>query len=182
MSLSDAGENVGERIQRILNNVKLKSAATKVKEFTEQSGYPVPNQPMVMSCDQVKFLIRMQLSEIVEFAQTVMPTEDAIEFMKSAITTDLKSNYVQPTDPIEIIAQQADAAVDRMYYDFNAFAKHGVNLSKIFNVVHNANMAKKFPDGEFHKREDGKIIKPPGWQEPDIVGEIKNQLEHGTWN
>ena len=60
---------------------------------------------------------------------------------------------------------QADALVDVYYYSLNAAAKKGVNLSSIFSIVHAANMAKRDPaTGQFLKREDGKIIKPKGWQ------------------
>ena len=43
-------------------------------------------------------------------------------------------------------------------------------------------MAKRDPvTKKFLKREDGKIIKPVGWQEPDIVGEITRQMKMGAW-
>lgn len=68
--------------------------------------------------------------------------------------------------------------MDLWYYGLNAFAKKSVNLSAIFDTVHNANMAKRDPTtGKFIHREDGKIIKPEGWQPPDIVAEIKRQRE-----
>jgi predicted HAD superfamily Cof-like phosphohydrolase len=60
---------------------------------------------------------------------------------------------------------QADALVDVYYYSLNAAAKNGFNISAVFGIVHAANMAKRDPaTGKFLKREDGKIIKPSGWQ------------------
>ena len=61
--------------------------------------------------------------------------------------------------------------VDIWYYSLNAAAKKGIDLSKIFEEVHAANMAKKDPTtGKFIIREsDGKIIKPDGWKEPNIM-------------
>ena len=54
-------------------------------------------------------------------------------------------------------------------------------MSKIFDVVHAANMAKRDPTtGKFIRREDdGKIIKPAGWQPPDVTAEIKRQISVG---
>jgi predicted HAD superfamily Cof-like phosphohydrolase len=45
-----------------------------------------------------------------------------------------------------------------------------------------ANMAKRCPvTGKFLKREDGKIIKPAGWQPPDVEGEIERQAREGSF-
>ena len=84
----------------------------------------------------------------------------------------------------ELIAAQFDALVDAWYYSLNVAARHGVNLSRIFTVVHAANMAKRDPStGKFlHRESDGKIIKPAGWKEPDIEGEITRQLLEGAWS
>lgn len=146
-------------------------------------GVVLPNKPQVMSKEQVRFLIRMCASELVELAQTVCDNSDeAVQMVKDSANTDLKPNYIKPDNEIELIAQQADALVDCWYYGLNGFCKVGVNLSKIFTIVHDANMAKKFDDGKFHKRDDGKIIKPPNWKEPNIIAEIENQINNGSWN
>jgi hypothetical protein len=72
--------------------------------------------------------------------------------------------------------------VDVYYYSLNAACKKGVNISTVFDIVHGANMAKRDPaTGQFIKREDGKIIKPEGWQGPDIKQEIARQMEHGSF-
>lgn len=156
--------------------------AIQVKEFTELSGYPVPNVPIVMTRLEVEFLIRMKLSEIVELAQTVTTNlDDAVAMVIKSVRTDLKPDYQPPTDSFDLIAHQADAAIDDWYYTLNAFAKVGVNLDEIFNIVHGANMSKRFPDGTFHRRDDGKIIKPHQWTEPDITAEICRQAEVGSW-
>jgi hypothetical protein len=54
-------------------------------------------------------------------------------------------------------------------------------VDKVFNLVHEANMNKKFPDGTFHKNDEGKIIKPPNWVEPNVVEEVAEWIKHGTW-
>ena len=89
---------------------------------------------------------------------------------------------VSPNDSHELVAEQGDAFVDIWYYSLNCMAKKGVNLSKIFDLVHNANMAKRDPStGKFLKRDDGKIIKPKGWRPPDIKQEIQRQMNDGAW-
>lgn len=172
---------ITENIKKLISTVS-KSEATRVREFTLAAGREVPDRPRPMTREEVLFLVGMKLSEIVELVQTVTDSADeAVQLVKDRVAVDLKRNYVKPTNPIQIIADQADAAVDGRYYDYDAFAKCGVNLGRVFNVVHQANMNKRFPDGKFHKRDDGKVIKPPGWVEPDIEAEIRLQIFEGAW-
>jgi predicted HAD superfamily Cof-like phosphohydrolase len=43
----------------------------------------------------------------------------------------------------------------------------GVQPEALFEIVHEANMSKLWPDGKVHVREsDGKVVKPPTWQDP----------------
>jgi predicted HAD superfamily Cof-like phosphohydrolase len=153
--------------------------ASKVKEFTEGSmGKSCPATPQPMTREAIKFIVRMVLSEMTELAQTVCESpEEAVRFVADCVGADTNMTYTKPTDEVSLIAEQNDAFVDAWYYMLNCAAKHGVNLSAIFDVVHGANMAKRGPDGKFHRRpEDGKVIKPDNWKEPDIAGEIRRQM------
>lgn len=156
----------------------------KVKVFTEESrDVKCPLKPEVMTKEEVKFIIRMVFSEMQELALTVCDysKEGSINFLQECLNTIDCSNMHKANDKTELIAQQFDAFVDAEYYMKNCAAKKGVNLDKIFDLVHEANMNKRFEDGKFHRREDGKVIKPDGWQEPDIVGEIRRQENDGAW-
>jgi predicted HAD superfamily Cof-like phosphohydrolase len=163
-----------------------KTNAEDVKEFTE--GYTntkCPNKPVAMTKDEVFWLIRMVLSEMDELAATVTSNdEECTEFMQEALKTiDKCHNYEYDSD-VELIGAQADAMVDAWYYMLNIAAKHGMNLSKLFGVIHEANMNKRDPKTkEFIRREsDGKVIKPVGWQPPNIDAEIQKQFEEGSWS
>ncbi|SNW62448.1 Phosphoribosyl-ATP pyrophosphohydrolase [Orpheovirus IHUMI-LCC2] len=160
------------------------SHSLKVKEFTEGStGKQCPKTPQLMSKNEVGFLFSMVKSEMVELAQTVCDSsEEAVQLFNNANCRDVNNNYSKPSLESELISEQADAMVDAWYYMLNAAAKKGMNLDRIFDVVHDANMSKRFSDGTFHRREDGKVIKPDGWKEPDTHGEIQRQLQHGSWN
>lgn len=157
--------------------------ANKVKQFTEESmGIECPKYPQSMNKEEVKFIIRMVFSEMFELAQTVNTTkEESVSFLQSCLDTIDYSRNVKFENDTELKAQQFDSFVDAWYYMLNAAAKKGVNLCRIFDVVHNANMAKKFPDGTFHRRDDGKVIKPENWKEPDIIGEIAYQEKEGAF-
>lgn len=172
-----------DKFHSFLINKMNMSNSYKVKQFTEESMNIVcPATPQKMNKQEVIFLIKMLESEIVELAQTVCDNpQDALDLVKNCIGTDFNMNYKKPTSDAEIIAQQVDAGVDMEYYFKNAMAKKGINTDSVFNLVHGANMAKKWDDGKFHRREDSKIIKSPNWKEPDIVGEINRQINKGAW-
>ncbi len=163
-----------------------KSNAQLVKEFTEEyTDKKCPAKPIMMSKEEVFFIIRMVMSELDEMASTVTTDKHSREeFMKLALENIDKSNDYKYDSDVSMISAQADAMVDAWYYMLNAAAKCGINLSKIFDIVHEANMAKKDPKtGKFIRREsDGKVLKPDGWKPPNIDGEIERQLEHGAWS
>ncbi len=160
-----------------------KSDATMVKEFTEATGIDIPNEPKPMTKEQVHFIVKMVIDEMMELMATVeKPVEYKMNMVRMIVEAkEVNRDFVNMSED-EIIAEQHDAFVDSWYYSLNCASKNGVNLSKIFNLVHNANMAKRDPEsGRFLKREDGKIIKPAGWVEPNIVDEIKNQRATGAF-
>lgn len=52
-----------------------------------------------------------------------------------------------------------------------------VNLPEIIDAVHRSNLMKVWPDGTIHRSENGKILKPPTWQEPDIASILAKTVE-----
>lgn len=64
------------------------------------------------------------------------------------------------------VVEMVDALCDLLYVTYGAAVSLGVDLQPFFEEVHASNMAKV--DG--YRREDGKWMKPAGWQPPDIAG------------
>jgi predicted HAD superfamily Cof-like phosphohydrolase len=170
-------------MSKLLNlRISTPSDALLVKQFTEEStGKLCPTSPQKMSTEKVRFIIKMVFSEMAELAQTVRPLDTMFWLYKIFEDIDIHHDYIPKTSDIEIIAEQGDAMVDAWYYMLNAAAKDGINLSSIFNLVHAANMNKRHADGQFHRRADGKVEKPPNWQEPNINAEIRRQIDDGSW-
>lgn len=165
----------------------MSSEALLVKNFTEESTQnECPSSPHPMNQDEVRFLIKMVVSEMMELAQTV--TDNDLEatrmLVEACINPKDLSKYERTDDRTKLISDQADAAIDSWYYILNAFCKKGINLSKVFPIVHQANLDKKDPKtGKYLRRDDGKIKKPEGWISPDqrIHQEIERQLTQGSW-
>jgi predicted HAD superfamily Cof-like phosphohydrolase len=84
--------------------------------------------------------------------QTSLIQEELDEFIKA----------VEEQDFPEMI----DAVADMLYVVYGAAVEMGVDIHPFFAIAHDANMKKTLGP----KREDGKQLKPEGWQPPDIEG------------
>ena len=107
----------------------------------------------------------------------ILMTEDKKDFIAKMVKDEM-DELKEAHD----IPSQADALVDAIYYICDTAVRHGINLDPIFDIVHKANM-QKVVDGKVIRREDGKILKPKTWQDPEkyIVSEIKTQLDNGAF-
>jgi predicted HAD superfamily Cof-like phosphohydrolase len=63
-----------------------------------------------------------------------------------------------------------DALADIGYILAGTIINHGMQhiYDDAFNEVHRSNMA-KLVDGKAIRREDGKVLKPEGWQPPQLA-------------
>jgi len=67
------------------------------------------------------------------------------------------------------ICKIADALTDILYVTVGAMLHWGIPGDDCWDEVQDSNMAKKDPaTGKVLKRADGKVLKPPGWQEPNF--------------
>lgn len=63
----------------------------------------------------------------------------------------------------------AQELVDLIYVTIGTALELGIPLQKVWDEVQRANMSKVDPvTGKVRKREDGKVLKPDGWQKPDV--------------
>jgi predicted HAD superfamily Cof-like phosphohydrolase len=69
-------------------------------------------------------------------------------------------------DMVEVL----DALADIGYILAGTIINHGMQhiYDDAFNEVHRSNMA-KLVDGKAIRREDGKVLKPEGWQPPQLA-------------
>ncbi|MHB8318102.1 MAG: pyrophosphohydrolase domain-containing protein [Acidimicrobiales bacterium] len=66
------------------------------------------------------------------------------------------------------VAHVAKELADLLYVTYGAALEWGIDLNAVMDAVHASNMSKVGPDGKIVKRSDGKVVKPDGWQEPNI--------------
>lgn len=68
----------------------------------------------------------------------------------------------------EDIVEVADALTDILYVTYGAGLAFGIDLDKCFAEVQRSNMTKLDIDGQPIYREDGKVIKGPNYDPPNI--------------
>ena len=71
---------------------------------------------------------------------------------------------VQADSPAEIMKE----ACDLVYVILGMFVEFGWNFDEAFKRVHESNMSKLDDEGKPIRREDGKILKGPNYQAPDL--------------
>jgi len=105
------------------------------------------------------------------FNQEVLYVPTLPDFNLAALRLDLIEEEVQELrdglgnqDLLEI----ADALTDILYVVYGAGHSFGIDLDDCFNEVHRSNMTKLGEDGRPLYREDGKVMKGPNYEEPDL--------------
>ena len=121
---------------------------TAVKQFNADFGAPVNEHPTVL--DQSEAGLRWMLIH-----------EENQELLDAIVAEDLVG--------------VADALGDLLYVVYGAGVAFGIDLEPVFNEIHRSNMTKKGPDGVVKYREDGKILKPDGYEPPSLEPIIEAQ-------
>ena len=93
-----------------------------------------------------------------------LPAEDivALRLRLIAEETDELRTAVAAKDVVAV----ADALADLLYVVYGTAASFGIDVRPVFAEVHRTNMAKTGG----RTRADGKVLKPAGWQSPDVAG------------
>lgn len=71
---------------------------------------------------------------------------------------------------------QFDALLDIVVVCIGAMVAAGLPASQGWLEVMHSNLNKLDEEGRVTRREDGKILKPPGWQPPDLKGVMERRV------
>jgi predicted HAD superfamily Cof-like phosphohydrolase len=103
-----------------------------------------------------------------------VPTPEKAELKIDLIYEEFKELHaaLEDGDPAGI----ADAIVDSVYVLLGLAVACGINFNDVWRAVQAANLSKVNETlGPIQRREDGKILKPPGFQSPDIEKVLDEQ-------
>ncbi|MBO5096410.1 MAG: HAD family hydrolase [Bacilli bacterium] len=122
-----------------------------VKKFHKAFNHPVSDVPVSLTPERALKRYDWMFEEICEFLEAVQD---------------------------EDIVEQADAMIDVIYFALGTLVEIGVKPGELFRIVQHANMSKIWPDGKPHYNEDGKVIKPEGWENPHpkLEAAIQNMI------
>ena len=105
------------------------------------------------------------------FGQEVLYIPTLPDFNLAALRLDLIEEEVQELrDGLgkRSMLETADALTDILYVVYGAGHAFGIDLDDCFHEVHRSNMTKLGEDGRPMYRDDGKVMKGPNYEEPDL--------------
>ncbi len=92
------------------------------------------------------------------------------------IGRDVAEASKQITNAIHVAKELADL----VYVTYGTAVSLGINLDEAVRRVHASNMSKRNPDGTVSYRPDGKVLKPPTYQPPDMAGVVRSSEERAN--
>jgi predicted HAD superfamily Cof-like phosphohydrolase len=118
-------------------------------EFNKAFEIPKLDAPGLSPEDMIELRIKLLREEVEEYAEAA-----------------------RAGDMVEVL----DALADIGYILAGTIINHGMQhiYDDAFNEVHRSNMA-KLVDGKVIRRDDGKVLKPEGWQPPQLSQFLKEE-------
>ena len=158
----------------------------KVKTFHHMMDERTQEEPRAWDVEGATHRADFKIEELVEFVRAASSSEE--EFQQSLASMHeaidkAAEKVVKKTPAQKDLIGQVDALIDTLYFTYGSFVLMGVDPERIFDIVHEANMGKMFPDGKAHfDPVTHKILKPDDWEEkyaPEaaIRKEIQRQVK-----
>jgi len=126
--------------------VKHKTNYDKVREFHKAFGHPL---------DKELDLDSLSGHELATLRTRLI--EEEVSEAIVALWDEGKKNF-------------AKELADILYVVYGAAATYGIPIDEVFNRVHESNMSKLDEDGKPIYRDDGKVLKGPGYEPPSMEG------------
>ena len=158
----------------------------KVKEFHSVMDETTQEEPIPWTPEGARHRASFKLEELVEFLRAASRSEEEFEDAVTSLhaSLDKAATKVKSKHKAEIsLVGQVDALIDTLYFTYGSFVLMGVDPERVFDIVHQANMGKIFPDGKAHfDPVTHKILKPDDWEEkyapePAIKKELERQIQ-----
>lgn len=94
--------------------------------------------------------------------------------LRHRLMAEENDEYIQACNNNSLV-EIADALGDQLYILCGTILKHGMQhiITDVFDEIQASNMSKLGPDGKPILREDGKILKGPGYFKPNLSKFIK---------
>ncbi|MGX7162609.1 MULTISPECIES: pyrophosphohydrolase domain-containing protein [Enterococcus] len=130
-----------------------------------------PQHPTAFSAEEAGHRAAFKIEELVEFLYAASRNDsqvfnDGVAALHQAIDHGQAKIVAKGKPSEDSLVEQVDALTDLLYLTYGSFSLLGVDPEPIMAIVHEANMAKLFPDGKPHyDPETNKVLKPADWGE-----------------
>jgi len=111
-----------------------------------------------MYCELVK--------SFAEATQVLKDEPEMLNEIKVDFIIEMVQSELEELKRANTTVDQADAFIDIIYYICHSALKSGIDLDKLFPLVHAANM-RKLVNGKAVLDRRGKVLKPKGWYGPE---------------
>lgn len=136
----------------------LNSNAKRIREFHAAVGAPLPTSLTLRDAEHLA--LRHKLIEE-EYEEVTAVYQEIIAALQNGETVD----------PVASLTPLAHELADLLYVVYGAIESCGIDADAVFQEIHRANLQKAGGP----RREDGKILKPPGWQPADVRSILERQ-------
>lgn len=113
-----------------------------------------------------------QAFEVPSAEKPTEPSEELFRLREDLIAEEFGEFYDAHFDSVvdfePDLIEIADAIGDMLYVIYGTADQYGLDADAIFAEVHRSNMSKLGEDGKPIYREDGKVLKDPGFEQPKL--------------
>lgn len=136
-----------------------------IAELHRAFDHPCNESPVDPDGKRVALRVNLVVEEFFELiAAHGLMEKPGVERNVEELKTCLSHTCPTTWDMVEI----ADGIGDLIVVLVGMALEYGIPLDRVWEDIHRANMAKVGPDGKVERRPDGKVLKPEGWQPPNI--------------
>jgi predicted HAD superfamily Cof-like phosphohydrolase len=101
-----------------------------------------------------------------------LDVSDEVREIRCALIEEEAAEFREALEAGDIV-EVADAIADLLYVVYGAAVTFGIPIDEVFAEVHRSNMTKLGPDGAPIYREDGKVLKGPSYEPPEVLGVLE---------
>ena len=140
-----------------------------VRRFHHVYGLPVQTDGASLERESLDMRMSLIAEEFAELVGAVYG---------QAARTEVESSYrraVAADDGARDTVEAADALADLVYVIYGMALETGIDLAAVLAEVQRSNMSKLGADGRPIYREDGKVLKGPGYFAPDVAEVLRHR-------
>lgn len=149
----------------------MKTSEQMTREFHKTLKHPIGERPGPISDERLLLHLRLIAEEVTELMCAMVGVEGEGEAWFKAEAQKVADNLFSIRSASNLV-EVANGGCDSHVVISGTLIEFGIPEDKVYKVVHAANMAKV---GGL-TREDGKSLRPEGWESPDV---LKVLLEAG---